>query len=314
MSVTVEPELLPWRAFAVQVRALTRLSPSFLRVTFTGADLRDFADNGNDVRVKLILPVPEHGMAHLPTGPDWHSRWRALPDEHRNPVRTYTVRAVRPDLAEVDIDVVVHDRAGNGGPLGPAGRWAQSVRIGDDAALLGPDSRHPGPHGGADFRLPAAGVPILLAGDETTVPAIAAILSRLPRDSRGEVLLEVPLRADALELDAPADMHITWLAREGVEHGGLLVPGVEAAVARLRSGRAPAATDAVPAAALPDVDVDREILWEVPEAASADGLYIWLAGEAAVIRTLRKHLRVECGLDRGALALMGYWRQGLAEN
>jgi NADPH-dependent ferric siderophore reductase len=320
MSVATEPEVLPWRFFAARVERLTRLSPSFLRVTFTGPDLRFFADNGYDQRIKLILPVPVHGLAHLPTGPDWHSRWRALPDEHRNPVRTYTVRAARPEAGEVDIDIVVHETVHNGGQLGPAARWALSVRVGDEAALLGPDGRHPGPHGGIDFRQPAPGVPILLAGDETTVPAIAAILSRLPEDTRGEVLLEVPHRGDALDLDAPSDVHITWLTREGVDHGSLLTPGVEAAVARLRPSRvaADASSAGHGAEALRDVDidvvVDHEILWEVPEAAAVDDIYVWLAGESAVIRTLRGHLRGECGLDRRAVALMGYWRQGLAEN
>jgi NADPH-dependent ferric siderophore reductase len=313
MSVSIETEVLPWRFFAVRVERFDRLSPSFLRVTFTGPELECFADNGYDQRIKLILPVPTYGMTHLPTGPDWHSRWRALPDEQRNPVRTYTVRAVRPEVGEVDIDIVVHETVHNGGRLGPAARWALSVRVGDEAALLGPDGRHPGPHGGIDFQQPAPGVPILLAGDETTVPAIAGILSRLPADTRGEVLLEVPHRADALDLDAPSDVHITWLAREDVDHGSLLTPGVEAAVTRLRPSRVDAQRG--PGEALADIDVDKgETLWEVPEAAATDDLYVWLAGESAVVRTLRRHLRVECGLDRHAVALMGYWRQGLAEN
>ena len=36
----------PWRTFAVQVRAVQRLSPSFVRITFTGDDLDRFADPG----------------------------------------------------------------------------------------------------------------------------------------------------------------------------------------------------------------------------------------------------------------------------
>lgn len=47
----------PFRIFHVRVSRLVRLSPSFLRVTFTGDDLDLFADNGHartapsDVRV-----------------------------------------------------------------------------------------------------------------------------------------------------------------------------------------------------------------------------------------------------------------------
>ncbi|TBL34562.1 siderophore-interacting protein, partial [Verrucosispora sp. SN26_14.1] len=62
-----------------------------------------------------------------------------------------------------------------------------------------------------------------------------------------------------------------------------------------------------------DVDVDRAILWEVPDALPSTPLYAWLAGEAGVIRTLRRHLVAECGLDRRAVAFMGYWRHGRAD-
>ncbi|WP_345409229.1 SIP domain-containing protein [Nonomuraea salmonea] len=43
-------------------------------------------------------------------------------------------------------------------------------------------------------------------------------------------------------------------------------------------------------------------------------LYAWLAGEAGVIKTLRRHLVAERGMDRRAVAFMGYWRHGRAEN
>ncbi|HYN95042.1 MAG TPA: SIP domain-containing protein, partial [Pilimelia sp.] len=66
--------------------------------------------------------------------------------------------------------------------------------------------------------------------------------------------------------------------------------------------------------ALGEVDVDTDILWEVPaESPPAAGMYAWLAGEAGVIRTLRRHLVAERGLDRRAVAFMGYWRAGRPE-
>jgi NADPH-dependent ferric siderophore reductase len=115
-------EVAAWRFFRVLVARSQRLSPSFLRVTFAGPDLDRFADTGYDQRIKLVLPLPDCGLGHLPTGPDWHAQWRGLPDERRNPIRTYTVRAVRRHLAEVDVDVVLH------GDAGPASRWANRVR------------------------------------------------------------------------------------------------------------------------------------------------------------------------------------------
>lgn len=298
---------MTFRVFRVEVRALRRLSPSFLRVTFTGDDLDAFEDTGWDQRIKLVLPLPGSGVDHMPAAPDWYMRWRDLPEERRNPIRTYTVRYVRPAVREVDIDVVLH------GDGGPAARWAQTVRPGDIACLVGPDAEAGGPHGGIEFHTPDDARPLLLAGDETAVPAVAAIVERLPRDARGEVLLEVPESGDALEFAAPAGLRVTWLARDGAAHGSRLVPAVTEAAARLLA-KAPVLAGVGGGAPLDDIDVDSEILWEVPEEGAGGDLYAWLAGEAGMIKTLRRHLVSERGVDRKAVAFMGYWRIGLTED
>ncbi|MFF0369974.1 siderophore-interacting protein [Micromonospora sp. NPDC005087] len=293
--------ITPWRLFTVEVRAVRRLSPSFVRVTFTGSDLDRFADNGYDQRIKLALPLPGQREVRLPEGPDWYAKWRALPEHLRNPVRTYTVRAVRPDLAEVDVDLVLH------GDSGPATRWAARVRAGDEIAILGPDAGYDGDHGGIEFQPSAAGS-LLLAGDETAVPAISGICERLPRDARGTVVLEVPDIDDVLPLVAPPRVEVRWLVRGADGHGSRLVPAVAAAAGELLAGDATGAAQPVA-----DVDVDTEILWEVPDEVPPVPLYAWLAGEAGVIRTLRRHLVAERGLDRRAVAFMGYWRLGRAD-
>src|SRR5262245_37839265 len=114
--------------FRTEVRRVQVLSPSFVRVTFTGAELDRFADNGYDTRVKLILPLPGRGVDDMPDGPSWWTDWRALPEERRNPIRTYTVRAVRQELREVDVDMVLHvDQHGHGGP---ASTWAADAAPG----------------------------------------------------------------------------------------------------------------------------------------------------------------------------------------
>ena len=65
---------------------------------------------------------------------------------------------------------------------------------------------------------------------------------------------------------------------------------------------------------LEDVDVDSGILWEVPAettaATGSSGVYAWLAGEAAVVKALRRHLVQTAGIDRRSVAFMGYWREG----
>ncbi|GAB3081665.1 siderophore-interacting protein [Micromonospora schwarzwaldensis] len=293
----------PWRVFTVEVRALRRLGPSFLRVTFTGPDLDRFADNGYDQRIKLALPLVDGGAAELPEGPDWYQRWRDLPADRRSPIRTYTVRAARPAAYEIDVDVALH------GDGGPATRWARRARLGDRLALVGPDAGWPGGHGGVEFR-PPAGATLLLAGDETAAPAICAILDRLPADAHGHAVVEVPEAGDELPCRVPAGVTVSWLPRGGTPHGSRLTPAVTDLAARLLP--TPTGSPAGPPPV--EVDVDREVLWEVPDRPDGAALYAWLAGEAAVIRGLRRHLVTDRGLDRRAVAFMGYWRAGRAES
>ncbi|SNS66327.1 NADPH-dependent ferric siderophore reductase, contains FAD-binding and SIP domains [Asanoa hainanensis] len=291
-----------WRFFPVTVGAVRRLSPSFIRVTFVGDCLKSFADNGYDQRIKLCLPVPAHGFAHLPMHEDWWSSWRALPDDRRNPIRTYTAAAVRPDLAEVDVDMVLH------GDGGPASQWALLATVGDELVLLGPNAEHSGDHGGLEFR-PPIGARLLIAGDETAVPAVAAILSRLPADARGDVVLEVPALGDALDLPAPTGLRVQWVCRDGAhDYGARLVAAVQHVVAGNRTP-VPAGVRAV----VDELDPDGDI-WEVPEEGAVGDRYAWLAGESAAITTLRRHLVKEQGWDRKSVAFMGYWKNGRAES
>jgi NADPH-dependent ferric siderophore reductase len=305
--MTVEaPQIPAYRTFAVRVARLQRLSPSFLRVTFTGPDLDECAPNGFDQRIKLLLPLPGRGVADCPTGPDWYAEWRALPAGHRNPIRTYTVRAGRPAVREIDVDVVLH------GATGPASAWAQQAAVGDEIALVGPNLRFPGPTGGFEWHPPSDASCLLVAGDETAVPAVAAIVESLPAGTDARVLLEVPTAADILPLAAPAGVEVTWLPRR--THGATSAPhGTRLAAAVVRAAeslprRAPVALPAD----LDDVDVDTGILWEVPADGprTPSGPYVWLAGEAGTVKGLRRHLVQEAGLDRGSVAFMGYWRQG----
>lgn len=308
-STTAPAVTTPFRFFDVRVARIVDLSPSFRRFTFTGPDLDQFADNGYDQRIKLLLPLP-CGYDSVPQGEQWYLEWRDLPDELRHPIRTYTARDARNDVRELDVDIVLH------GDAGPASRWANRAVVGDGLVVLGPNREHGGPAGGIDFVPPAHADRLLIAGDETAAPAIAGILQRLPRDARGEAIVEVPVTGDAIPVDAPAGVTVRWLPRDGAPHGSLLVPAVQAACARLMPGEAPLPDGA----ALEDVDIDHGILWEVPvdhatgePLARSAALYAWLAGEAGAIKTLRRHLVGSCGVDRKAVAFMGYWREGRAE-
>jgi len=307
--------LRPLMAYAVEVRAVRRLSPSFVRLTFGGDCLADFApcaDGGpRDLRIKLMVPAQGHPLPELGELSDgWYAAWLALDPATRGTMRTYTVRALRPAGAatELDVDVVLHlDEHGRGGP---AATWAASARPGDPITLLGPTSAAGPTPGGIEWRPPVPGpgapVRVLLAGDETAVPAVCSVLESLGDGYAGDVLLEVPHASDVQDVRTPAGVRTTWLVRGGRPHGQALAEAVRA----LLDTAAPVPVTATPA--LPEVDVDADVLWETGSASG--GFYAWIAGEAAVVRDLRRCLVTEHGVDRRSVAFMGYWRQGRAEN
>ncbi|MCL3863161.1 siderophore-interacting protein [Actinotalea sp. K2] len=323
-----------YRGFEVQVLRARRLSPSFLRMTFTGPDLCDFGTTGLDQRIKLVLPAAcgarvDVGMF---VADDWFTAWRSKPDHERESLRTYTVRAVRPEQCEVDVDVVLHGVApgevttrGCGlarvlgcsctADVGPAVRWCAAARPGDPLVLIGPNARHDGPPTGIEWRPPADATTLLLAGDETAVPAICSILESLPAGTQAQAFLEVPTEHDELDLRLAAGVEVRWLPRahEGstAAHGSLLDRAVREAAELLVTERLAARR----AGSEPeDVDLDHGTLWEVPlEARAPDGVYAWIAGEAGVVKSLRRFLVRDIGVDRTAVAFMGYWRVGRAE-
>ncbi|QYF73932.1 siderophore-interacting protein [Cryobacterium sp. PAMC25264] len=290
-----------YRPFAVSVARVQRLSTNFTRVTFTGPDLHEFGTAGLDQRIKLVLPLPGVGVSPFPRTDSWYETWRDLPDEHRNPLRTYTVRHARPEHREVDIDFVTH------GDAGPASRWVRAAIVGDEVAIVGPVADGDNPIVGIEWA-PGNANTVLIAGDETAAPAICAILSALPRTARGCAYIEVPEDGDAHETNAPDGVTVTWLARNGASHGSRLEAAARSWTARFITAHH---SDTV----LPEIDVDESILWEVPDGSGLDGeLYAWLAGEASVIKRLRRFLVTDVGIDRRQVAFMGYWRDGRAEH
>lgn len=298
----------PYDAFLTRVLRITQLTPHFTRITFGGDDLQHFGIDGLDQRIKLLLPradgtFPELGLFDGPSPAmlDWYRRWRELPDEERNPIRTYTIRAVRPELAEIDVDFVLH------GTEGPASAWAQAAAPGDELIIVGPDSRAASPAGGIEWN-PGPARRVLLAGDETAAPAICAILESLPDDFSGEAFIEVPEAGDRLNISHPSRVTVTWLGRDGAPHGTFLEPAIAEWGARRLAGTV-AQTDALEDAEATDPD---EVLWDVPEHVVGED-YAWLAGEAGVVTRMRRHLVRDLGIDRKAVAFMGYWRIGRAE-
>ncbi|WP_369134128.1 siderophore-interacting protein [Modestobacter sp. I12A-02662] len=305
LQVAQPPVATPdYRFFPVTVLGVQRLSPNFLRLTFTGPALRDFGVGGADQRIKLVLSRDGRPVQDLLTnGPGWYQDYCSLPDERRPYLRTYTVRAARPELAEIDVDVVLH--GGGDGHAGPAADWAATAGPGDPLVILGPDRPGTGRAWGVEWQPPAEGT-LFLAGDETAVPAISAIVEALPAGRRTIAVLEVPTAGDVLSLDLAPGVEVRWLVRGDRARGEALGPSVHAALCEVGVA-AP-----TPGQEPEDVDPESGRLWEVPEA-GADGCYAWLAGEAGMVKKLRRRLVRDLGVPRTSVAFMGYWRLGAAE-
>ncbi|MEU9341675.1 siderophore-interacting protein [Streptomyces sp. NPDC048278] len=201
----------PFRFFSLQVVRTRRLGPSLVRVTFAGADLAHFHSQGRDQSLSLFLPAEGHTEPAVPIGlgDSWWQGWRELPDDVRAVMRSYTLRELRRDPDEIDIDFVLHGiEPGAATPAGPASRWAARAGAGDRVVLLGPavaDNR------AIRFRPPADTDLVLIWGDETAVPAATAVLETLPAGTRVRAWLEVPCAGDVQDVATDADAEITWL-------------------------------------------------------------------------------------------------------
>jgi NADPH-dependent ferric siderophore reductase len=115
----------------------------------------------------------------------------------------------------------------------------------------------------------------LLAGDESALPAIAAALEQIRSGVPVLAFLVVDAPGHEIELDCPGDLRVDWVYRESS-------PGVDAVVAPIARAVFPAGT--------PDVFVH---------------------GEAAEVRAVRRHLLTERGIARDGTSISPYWRRGM---
>ena len=255
------------RFYRLRVLRAYDVSPSFRRVTVTSDELSAFQHLGFDHWFRLFVPAAGQQTWRLPTATSkfWYAQWLATPAKERPHVNNYTVRAFRPDSLELDIDVVLH--RGPGGTLeGRVAQWATEVQPDDELAILDE---------GLLFNRPADTGSVLLAADESGLPALEGILASLPDDLGGRAVLEVPTAADVRELAHGPGLDVQWVVRSEVDAGG--VPGA-AALAAVCAGPAPAA-DA----------------------------YAFLVGESGLATGARRHL-VRSGLAKDRITFCGFWK------
>jgi NADPH-dependent ferric siderophore reductase len=167
--------------------------------------------------------------------------------------RRYTIRYARPDVGELDLDVLLHG-------TGPGAHWGTTAAPGDEVEFQGP-------RGKLELR---AAPDHLLVGDESALPAIAAICEALPSHERARAVIEVQDAADEL----PVRGETTWVHRAGARPGD----------AELLS------------AALDQLDI--------PAHAHA-----YLMGETRAMVALRALLESR-GVAHDAIFVKGYWNLG----
>lgn len=140
------------------------------------------------------------------------------------------------------------------------------------AAALGDRAAVSGP--GRGYAIDEDAPAFLLGGDETAIPAISQLLEGLPVDRPVQVHVEIAHSDARIPLpDHPAAV-VAW------HHlGDGALPG-DALVAAVRSVELIADTR------------------------------VWVAGEAAAVQRIRKHLLDERGLPRSRTTVRGYWKHG----
>lgn len=218
MTTQVErPTLTYHRA---RVTGVLQITPGMVRVTLTAATFADVPAGAPDQYAKVFFPLAGQETPQLPpplAGDEtlsWYRTYLAMPDDVRPPMRTYTVRAHRPSVAEIDVDFVLH------GDAGPASAWASRVSTGDQVALLGPYGL---------YDVPPDTSWQLLVGDETAIPAIGAILEQLPPSARTSVYIEIGDRAERQMFDTQGAVELHWILRGPRPHGDALLDAVRAA-------------------------------------------------------------------------------------
>ena len=113
-----------------------------------------------------------------------------------------------------------------------------------------------------------------LAGDESTLPAISASLEAMPSDKRCVVFLVVDSPEDEVEIHSKAALNLIWLHRSKAQK-------------------------------------PEDVLFQaIREFEFPDGTYdVFVHGEAAEVREIRKHLIKDRGVEKGRASISPYWRR-----
>src|SRR4051794_16967302 len=177
--------------------------------------------------------------------------------------RRYTVRDWDADRQRLTIDFVVH------GDTGVAGAWAMSARPGDVLVFEGPSGGYV-PESEAHW--------LLMVGDESALPAIAASLEAVPAGATTPVRPLCDGPQHEVDLACAGDVELAWVHRRGDERDESLL------------------AEAVRDLTFPPGRV-----------------HAFVHGEADEIRQIRRHLLSDRGLTRQDMSCSPYWRRDMTD-
>ena len=182
-----------------------------------------------------------------------------IPQADGEPARRhYTIRRYDAATKAMDVDFVLH------GHRTPGVSWSLDVKPGDAIEIRGPRGRI-GLAPDADWHL--------FVGDETTLPALLALIEALPQGAKAFAFFEVGAAEDKQELTTQADVKVEWL---------------------LRNGAAPGPNDLL---------FNALAQFTLPPGKG----FAVVVGETSNVRKQR-HSLLERGMDRSQIYAEGYWR------
>lgn len=239
------------------VGEITDLSPHMRRLRLHGSDLEAY--DSEAIHVRLLIPPRGQENPQWPTLADngmpvWPS------GENTVEQRVYTIRAIDARAGWVDVDFVMH------GDSGPGSAFAMHASPGDVVAITGP----------LGTALPDADW-MLLAGDETALPAIGRYLAEMPDHLSGHAFIEVGSQSDVMSVQTGSQIKVTWLFRDDAK-------AVERSLLQ----------DAIRSVDLPD---------------AAQSVYCWAGVEQSDYKPIHNYWRKELGLDRDKCLAMTFWRK-----
>ncbi|MEQ2026895.1 siderophore-interacting protein [Xenorhabdus szentirmaii] len=287
------------------------VSPSILRCVFQGDDVDQMQRHAPDQRIKLLLPQPDSVKLNFGDENDWYRGYQSIPKEQRPLMRTYTIRELRTEKKEMDVEFVLHDHHS------PVSNWLSQVQSGDLLQVVAPRrEQQDGMEGsgkkgngieGCEWKPSPQVRQSLLIADETALPAALGILEQLAEDDAPpyvQAFFEVPVTEDCVNLDHFTFADIFWLPRDGqekYEHGERLVEAVRQHVVIPESANIQMQSTIEEASS-------EDKLWERAENENnPNSFYAWVAAESSTVKKLRHYLILERHLDRSTINFMAYW-------